>query len=254
MPRRAFLRASLTGLSALGLADLLKLQAKAGVGGPSGRGPSMIVLWLWGGPSHMETFDLKPDAPSEYRGTFRPIETVVPGLEISEKLPRLAQVADRFSLIRSVSHDSPGHMNSTHTVLTGYTGEIVETPPYEPTHPDIFNAAHALLPSLRPDLPQWVALPNQRYEGGAYLGRSHGPFRVGADPSAPDFRVPELILDAARREQLSGRSRLLAAFDRVRADLDTQGETFDHYRQQALQLLSGTAARDAFDLEARTPG
>jgi hypothetical protein len=240
----------LTGLSSLGLADLLKLQAKAN---PSGRGPAMIVLWLWGGPSHMETFDLKPDAPSEYRGLFRPIETVVPGLEISEKLPKLAQIADKFCLVRSVSHDSPGHMNSTHTVLTGYTGEIVETPPYEPKHPDVFNVAHALLPSLQPELPQWVALPRQRYEGGAYLGSSHGPFQVSADPSKPDFRVPELVLDAARRERLSGRGRLLAAFDRVRKDFEIQGENFDTYQQQAFQLLSGSAARDAFDLEREDP-
>ncbi len=107
----------------------------------------MIVVWLWGGPSHMETFDLKPDAPDEYRGLFRPIETNVPGVAISEKLPRLAKIADKFALIRSVSHDSPGHINSTHTVLSGYTGELVETPPYTPKYPLIFNVAHALLPS-----------------------------------------------------------------------------------------------------------
>lgn len=258
LPRRAFLRASLTGLSTLALPDLLRLEARGaeppGIGPPA-RGPSMIVVWLWGGPSHMETFDLKPDAPEEYRGLFRPIETNVPGIAISEKLPRLARIADKFALIRSVSHDSPGHINSTHTVLTGYTGELVEEPPYRPKYPDVFNVAHALLPSRRPGLPQWVALPDQRYEGGAFLGPSSGPFRVGADPSADGFRVPELSLEAAQRGRLGDRRRLLANFDRLRRDLDASGrlEQLDAYQRQALTLLAGDAAREAFDLGREDP-
>ncbi len=109
LPRRSFLRASLTGLSTLGMADLLRLEATAATTGraPS-HGPSIIVVWLWGGPSHMETFDLKPDAPEEYRGTFRPISTNVPGIAISEKLPRLARIADKYALIRSVLTTAPG--------------------------------------------------------------------------------------------------------------------------------------------------
>src|SRR5262245_45778321 len=98
--RRAFLRTGLAGLGALGLADLFRLQAADPRA--ARRSKSMIVLWLWGGPSHMETFDLKPAAPAEYRGEFRPIRTAVPGLEISEQLPRLAQVARRFTLVRSL--------------------------------------------------------------------------------------------------------------------------------------------------------
>src|SRR4051794_14615416 len=118
--RRAFLRA---GLGSLGLADLCRLEA-ARPGGGSGK--SMIVLWLWGGPSHMETFDLKPGAPAEYRGEFRPVVTSAPGVQISEHLPRLARLAHRFALVRSLHHDSPGHVNSTHTLMTGYPGEVVE--------------------------------------------------------------------------------------------------------------------------------
>ena len=104
-----------------------------------------------------------------------------------------------------------------------------------------------LLPGRRPGLPQWVALPDMRYQGGGHLGRSYGPYRVAADPSAADFRVPELVLDAAGRERIARRGRLRAAFDRVRRDLDASGagEGLDAYRQQALTLLSGTAAREA---------
>jgi hypothetical protein len=262
LPRRGFLRAALTGFSTLGLSDLLRLKDRAAAAASTSasaslpaRGPSMIVVWLWGGPSHMETFDLKPDAPEAFRGLFRPIATNVPGIEICEKLPRLARVADKYALIRSLAHDSPGHVNSTHTVLTGYPGELVETPPFVAKYPCVFNAAHKLLPSRLPSLPQWVALPDLRYEGGGYLGRSYGPFRVKGDPNAPDFQVPELILDATRRDRLAGRSRLLAAFDRVRGDLDALGvaDSFDAYQQQALTVLTGPNAHDAFDLGREDP-
>src|SRR5690242_20830663 len=124
LPRRSFLRAGLTGLSTLSLADLLRWQARGSTTASGGSGASMIVLWLWGGPSHMETFDLKPDAPAEYRGDFRPIRTKAPGLDISEHLPRLAKVADRLCLVRSLHHDSPGHVSSTHTMMTGYPGDV----------------------------------------------------------------------------------------------------------------------------------
>src|SRR6266850_2544873 len=135
LSRRAFVRSGLTGLFSLGLADLLRLESRAAVS----RSPkSILVLWLWGGPSHMETFDLKPDAPSEYRGDFRPIRTNVPGIDISEHLPRLARLADKYALIRSLHHDSTGHVNSTHTLLTAYPGEVVETPPFRPRHPDVW--------------------------------------------------------------------------------------------------------------------
>ena len=261
LPRRSFLRASLTGLSTLGLADLLRLEAKArgdsATGsrtGPSS-GPSIIVVWLWGGPSHMETFDLKPEAPAEYRGEFQPIETNVPGMLISEHLPKLARIADKYALIRSLSHDSPGHVNSTHTVLTGYTGELVEAPPHKPKYPDLFQASHALLPSRLPGLPQWVALPRLRYSGGAYFGESHGPFSVAADPSAPDFQVPSLSLDEGPRARLAARGRLLDDFDRMRRAVDDSGavEALDAFQQQALTLLTGTTARDAFDLSGEDP-
>jgi hypothetical protein len=256
LPRRAFLRASLTGLSTLGLADLLRLEAKAkGTGNGPSSGPSIIVVWLWGGPSHMETFDLKPEAPAEYRGEFNPIETNVPGMLISEHLPRLSRIADKYALIRSLSHDSPGHVNSTHTVLTGYTGELVEGPPHKPKYPDIFQASHKLLPSRLPGLPQWVALPRMRYTGGAHFGEGFGPFAVSGDPSRPDFKVPALSLDEGPRRRLASRGRLLEDFDRMRSAVDRSGavDSLDAFQQQALTLLTGTTARDAFDLSGEDP-
>jgi hypothetical protein len=215
----------------------------------------MIVVWLWGGPSHMETFDLKPDAPAEYRGEHRPIPTNVPGVSISEHLPLLAKLADRYCLIRSCAHDSPGHVNSTHTVLTGYTGELLETPPYEPRYPDVFTVAHKVLPARRSGLPQYVGLPELRYHGGAHLGRSYGPFSVAADPNTPGFGVPSLTFDGSQRARFSVRSQLLASFDRMRSDLDRSGvmDAMDAYGREAVSTLTGDRARRAFDLSREDP-
>jgi hypothetical protein len=253
------MRAGLTGLSSLGLADLLRLRAQAAPGVESASldrsGPSMIVVWLWGGPSHLETFDPKPDAPSEYRGDFNPIPTNVPGIAISEHLPHLARIADKFCLIRSCAHDSPGHMNSTHTVITGYTGDLIETPPYTPRYPDVFAAANRILPPRRAGLPQYIGLPGVPYHGAAHLGPSYNPFVVSADPNSPNFSVPNVILDDVRRARLSGRLGLLESFDRARTDLDRSGtmDALDTFEKQAVSLLTGDDARQAFDLSAEDP-
>src|SRR5690554_5939211 len=140
LPRRAMLKLGFSALGKLTLPDMLRRQHAGAADAPSKptNDKAIIVLWLWGGPSHMETFDLKPDAPSEYRGEFRPIRTNVPGLDISEYLPRLAKQADKLAIIRSLHHDSPGHVNSTHTMLTGYPGDPVEAPPFAAKYPDLW--------------------------------------------------------------------------------------------------------------------
>src|SRR5258705_6710612 len=148
--RRAFVRSGVAGLAGLSLADLLRVEAQAGTSASSPK--SIIVLWLWGGASHMETFDLKPDAPSEYRGEFQPIATNVPGIEISEHLPLLANLADKFSLIRSLHHDMPGHVSATHRLLTGYPGEIAETT-FKPRYPFAWSVANKMLGPRRLGLP-----------------------------------------------------------------------------------------------------
>src|SRR5262249_14602894 len=142
-----------------------------------------------------ETFDLKPDAPTEYSGEFKPICTNVPGVSISEHLPRLARLADKFALVRSLHHNSPGHVNSTHTVMTGYPGEAVEAPPFKPKYPDVWAVANKLLGERRPGVPPFVALPFTRYQGAAYLGGSLDPLLVSGDPNDPAFRVPNLTLN-----------------------------------------------------------
>ncbi len=253
--RRAFLRVGLAGLGALSLTDLLRLEARAVADRASGRRKSILLLWLWGGPSHMETFDLKPDAPSDYRGEFRPIATNVPGMAISEHLPRLARLADKFALIRSVHHDSPGHVNSTHTVLTGYPGEVVETPPFKPKFPDIWAVTQKVLGERVPGVPPYLVLPQLRYHGGAYLGAGVEPLTVAGDPNSPDFQAPKLFLESALRPRLAERRELLRRFDTLRRDLDTSGamDALDTFQRKAAGILTSDAARQAFDLQQEDP-
>jgi hypothetical protein len=215
----------------------------------------MIVVWLWGGPSHMETFDPKPDAPAEYRGDQKAIETNVPGIQITERLPLLARIADKYCLIRSCAHDSPGHVNSTHTVITGYTGELIEAPPFAPRYPDVFTVANKVLPPRRQGVPQYVGLPQLRYIGGAHLGHSYGPFSVAADPNAQGFTVPNISFDDTKRTRLQNRVGLLGAFDTMRSDLDRSGvaDAMDSFQREAMRLLTGPAARQAFDITREDP-
>ena len=249
--RRDFVRTGLIGLSSLGLSELFRLESQAATG-TTRRAKSMILLWLWGGPSHMETFDLKPDAPTEYRGEFRPIPTNVPGIEISEHLPKLARLADKFALIRSLHHDSPGHVNSTHTVMTGYPGETIETPPFQPRYPDARAVIYKSLGPRTPQVPPHVALPYTKYYGGAYLGKQFDPLVVTGEPGSADFRSPVVAVEEVLRPRFSERINLLGQLDRYRRQLDTAGamSALDEFQQQASTVLTSDATRRAFDLAA----
>jgi hypothetical protein len=257
LPRRAFVRSGLAGLCTLGLADLLRVEASAaeaarreGAGSP--RGKSIIVLWLWGGPSHMDTFDMKPEAPTEYRGEFKPVKTNVPGIEICEHLPLLAKMADRFSLIRSCHHDSPGHVNSTHTMLTGYPGETVETAPYRPRYPDVWAVTNRVKGDWSRGVPPYVSLGGPRYNGAAYLGEGLDPLVVAGDPSAADFKVRDITVDAAQGARIARRAGMLQRFDTLRRAIDTSPdlESVEAFQQRALSVLTSSAAAKAFDLRA----
>ncbi len=249
--RRAFLRAGASVLGGLSLSNLLRLEAQT----PRSSPKSVIVLWLWGGASHMETFDLKPDAPSEYRGDFDPIRTNVPGLDICEHLPRLARLGDKFALIRSLHHNSPGHVNSTHTLLTGYPGALVEGGTYKPDYPFIWSVAGKMLGERTTGLPPYVTLPYMRYQGAAYLGRQFEPLQLSADPSAPGYAPPDVSLAVADRPRFAERLDLLQRFDQVRRDLDHSSTmtAMDGFNQRAAGILTSNAARNAFDLSQEDP-
>jgi hypothetical protein len=199
----------------------------------------------------METFDLKPDAPSEYRGEFKPTRTNVPGILISEHLSRLARLADKFALLRSLHHDSNGHVNSTHTLLTGYPGEVVEAPPFRPRHPDVWAVASKMLGAKTPGAPAYIALPRTRYHGAAYLGSGLDPLVVGGDPNGPEFRPPQLVVEEALRPRFRDRLDLLRQFDTMRRGVDAtaQMQALDRFQQEAARVLTSDAARKAFDID-----
>jgi len=257
------LRVGALGVFGLGLGDLLAARAPATAGPPArlrslGRAKACILLFMWGGPSQLDTWDPKPEAPAEVRGEFRPIATRVPGVWVSEHFPRLAQLTDRYAIIRSVTHDDPAHLSSVHHILTGHHAPKVKSDAEPPSRRDS-PAVGSALARLRPGgvaLPSFVTMPwiasHPAAPGGkapgqnaGWLGAAYDPFLLLADPSAPNFAVPQLARPAElTTERLAARRDLLAGLD-ARA---TPGEGFSHSLQRALDLLTSDAARRAFDL------
>lgn len=257
MFRRDLLRvgaASLFGAS-FGLPTLLARQAAAG---PTGRGDtSLIILFLKGGLSTIDTLDLKPEAPVEFRGEFKPISTSVPGVQICEHLPRVAGQMDKFSLIRSFGHRNSNHGQADHYMLTGYHPLAGFNPSLKPnnqrpSHGSII--ARKLGP--RQSVPAYVCLPRMHASGGAaYLGPAAAPFVIEADPAAPDFSVPDVLppltLDARR---LTARRELLSRVDRFQKSAEraanSRAETVGVFRQRAFEMMTSPEAKRAFDLHA----
>lgn len=247
--RRDFLRVGAMGLLGLSLEDLLRARARAQAIGETVEETACILVWLNGGPSHIDTYDLKPDAPAEYRGPFQPIRTRVPGMDICELMPRHAHLADKFSLIRSVTHQFSAHAGGVQQVLTG-------RPPRErekemPDYPDIGSIFKKVRSPIRHGLPQYVTMPFRFESGGpAYLGRGYEPLALSGNPNAERFEVPNLTLSTATAANLGERRELLTHFDNLRRDAGTSGslDAMDQYRQEAWELLTGDKARRAFDL------
>jgi hypothetical protein len=214
----------------------------------------VILVWLRGGASHLETFDPKPQAPSDFRGPFHAIPTNVPGIHISELLPRLAGIADRYAILRSISHTGGGHPAGSLQVLSG---DADSADKLHPTLPDWMSIAHFLRSDQTRPLPNYIAInPVDRYDnftiaGPAYLGPAHEPFKVTGDPNAPNFAVPGLQVGSnAQRERLQRRSELKERLDVIRSDIDQSGamDALDAFHAQALKLLTSARAREAFDL------
>src|SRR5438477_3764241 len=181
MSRRAFLRVGTLALGGLTLPQLLAARASQ-----KSRPTSVILFWMWAGPSQLETFDPKPDAPAEYRGPFRPIRTTVPGMDVCELFPRLARHGRRLALIRSLHHTMSSHNDGSIEVLTGKTPTVADpTSTAHSEHPD-FGMVASKLRGLRSDgLPQYIGIPRQPFmTRPVYLGLGHQGFGAG-DPSSP---------------------------------------------------------------------
>lgn len=262
LSRRSLLELGVPMLG-LGLPDLLRLRSEAGEALPaspvsdSKRRRSLIVFWTHGGMSQQDTVDLKPDAPAEFRGGYRPIPTVVPGTVVTEKFPCIARVIDRLSIVRSVNHQNAIHAPSAHWMQTGYFGPtLARSAPQKPSFGSVIARARG---ANQPNMPPYVTIPKAEafgYQGAVYVGAAHNPFEVGADPNAKDFRVPNLALPKGlEQKSLESRSELLKRFDTFSRDVDKSGAMagLDSFKVQALDMVTGTRVRDAFDLSKEDP-
>ncbi len=255
--RREFLHAGLAAFGSLSLPGLFRLRAEA----PSvGRErTAVIVVWLRGGGSHLDTYDPKPDAPAEYRGPFKSLATQTPGLRVSELLPRHAKISDRFTILRSMAHTGGGHPAGSLQLLSG---DPDAQDKLKPIYPDFMSVAHRLRFDPRRALPNYIGVnPIVRYDnftiaGPAYLGESYGPFAVTGDPNAPNFRVPNVgLADPREEKQLTARATLYRDLDTLRRELDRSRaiEAMDRFQGQALNLLTSSKAAQAFDLNRENP-
>ena len=272
----------LGGLTSLGfsLPQLLQLRSgmaqQPGSGPNAGRARSVILFWLLGGPPQHETWDPKPDAPAAIRGEFGAIDTIVPGIRIGELMPRTALLTSQLAILRAVVTKDQAHSSSGYQMLTGVPHIPLSQENVTSRSPNLAPSHAAMMRALKSDhdgLPSSIALPQHIAndgeivwpgQGAGVLGRHYDPWLLTCDPSAPDFRVPDLALpDDISNHRLTERRSLLERLDGVhaRASLTSAGNgqhgvspqntatgQFLQKSQQAFELLNGQAARRAFAL------
>ena len=254
--RRNLLRVG-TAAFGLSLESVLQRQAVAAEKGSENRNDdvSLIVLFLKGGLSTIDTLDMKPQAPIEFRGEFDPIATNVPGIKVCEHLPRLSREADKFALLRSFTHTDSNHGPADHWMLTGYAPRAGFNPSLKPNN-QFPSLGSIVAKSLGPrgSVPPYVCLPRMHSSAGpAYLGPTAAPFVVEADPSAPDFSVPDLLppltVDAGR---LGSRRDLLQTVDRFARSQEAQANASANmtrtFREKAFSLMASPQTKAAFDI------
>jgi hypothetical protein len=251
LTRRQLLQVGGISVLGLGLPELLRANAPSG---KKNRGEkSCIFIVQYGGASHIDSWDLKPEAPQDVRGPYKPIATKVPGVQIGEFFPRLAKLADRYCIVRSMSHGNGGHDGGMHVCMTGHSNPVETTPYYG-------SVMARLRPSTR-NIPSYVWIQNlagdvqPRYLTGGFLGAAYSPLRVGTDldtPAAPGFRMRAFDPHAdVPTKRLLERSKLLANVEKSRRAVvsPAAGTALSRFRERAVDLVTGPEARRAFDLE-----
>jgi uncharacterized protein (DUF1501 family) len=272
MDRRTWLKIGGLGFGALApgmqptLARLLAAEAQSA---QVDKEFSVILFWANGGPSHIDMFDLKPEAPAEYRGPFQPIPTNVSGIEITELLPKLARLADKYTLVRSLHHERNEHSGGTHRFLTGYASKAANLNHAE--YPELGSVVTKQLAGKPSEVPLFVA--NTKFYGGgpAYLGQAFAPYMPSPNPSTstgnntydpvPIYKTvgqaDNLLISADGAVSLNRRVGLLQELDALPREVDAGGtlSALDTFQQRAVAMLASSRTREAFDLareDART--
>jgi hypothetical protein len=263
--RRTALKAGFLGCLGLSLSDLLRLQSQ---GAATRNGKSVILMWLDGGPSQLESYDPKPEAPSEYRGPWDALQTNVPGMFVSGSMPLHTKHADKMAFIRSLHHDNGDHFAAAHWMLTGRFGSTSVNKAQ--MFPSVGSYVARVRGANQPGMPPYVGLPSAHsvyiypgYQGGAYLGTAYNPFQVNnqqrylAATSNAAIKPPEVLASIQKSDQARSASRLslLDRLDGIRRDIDQSGmmDSMDRCQQQAVDLLSSPQAREALDMEREDP-
>ena len=267
--RREFLQVGMSGLLGLGLADVLAGRVKGHAAGSPvmgvPRAKSVLLIFLTGGPSHIDTFDMKPDAPEGIRGPFRPIDTKAPGIRISEHLPKLAAHADKLAIVRSMTHGDTNHLNATHWLLTGHRQPFATFD--KVASRDDYPCYGSALSYFRPrtdGVPSGVMLPTFLVEGpltwpgqhAGCLGPKYDPWQIRSDPSRAGFRVEGLTLPYGYSvERLAGRRALAEEIGAARDQWSARasGDPFADQQQAAYQVLLSGAVAKAFRIDKEDP-
>jgi hypothetical protein len=257
--RRDILKIGGLGLLGLHLPGFLCAAERGG--GPRARAKSVIFLHQYGGPSHVDTFDMKPAAPEAVRGEFKPVTSSAPGIFVSERLPRTATVMDKVTQIRSLHHEMKNHNSAGYYSLTGHA------PPTDDQRlrdsRDLFPAYGSVVDRLAParaGVPTFVAYPHVIRDGSitpgqhaSFLGKAHDPLLILQDPNSPDFRLPELSLPASLTpERMENRREVLKLIDEQTELLEFSAKArgIDAHYQRALSMLSSPGIKKAFDLSS----
>lgn len=242
----------LSGMASLSWPGLMRLRAENAVK-PHAERTAVILVFLPGGQSHLDTYDPKPDASSEYRGPFQTIATKVPGMRFTELMPMQAKIADKLTVLRSMYQTAGGHPAGTMQILSG-DPDTRDKP--QPHFPDWMSVAHHLRSKAggrTNPLPNYTTINpiHSSYCGPAYLGDAYAAFSVAEDPSRPQFQVPNIgLTDEAEARRLGDRIALRKSLDRMERAFDRQHEleALDEFEAQAASLLTAPEARDAFDI------
>lgn len=265
--RRQLLRIGAAGFFGYGLSLPAMLAAEAERRSARDTGVSLIYVFLKGGLSTIDTWDMKPKAPAEIRGEFSPIKSVVPGIEVGELIPQIAGQTDKFALLRGFTHKNSDHGPADHYMLTGYFPAAGFNPSLTPNNqrPSFGSTiAKKLGPKGKPaessggNVPPYVALPSLHPSGGAaYLGATCAPFVIEADPAAPDFAVPDLMPPLAlRADRIAARQEMLKTLDRFQREGEAKHNgragAMSIFREKAFALMTSPASKQAFNLAAES--